>query len=35
MLLGLVAAIVIGMLAGIIPATNAMRLRVVDALRRA
>jgi putative ABC transport system permease protein len=35
MLLGLVAALVIGMLAGIIPATNAMRLRVVDALRRA
>ena len=35
MLLGLVAAITIGTLAGIIPATNAMRLRVVDALRRA
>jgi putative ABC transport system permease protein len=34
MLLGLVAALTIGMLAGIIPATNAMRLRVVDALRR-
>lgn len=34
-LLGLVAALAIGMLAGIIPATNAMRLRVVDALRRA
>ncbi|MGA8038084.1 MAG: FtsX-like permease family protein [Candidatus Acidiferrales bacterium] len=35
MLLGIVAALGIGMLAGIIPATNAMRLRVVDALRRA
>lgn len=35
MLLGLVAALTIGMLAGIVPATNAMRLRVVDALRRA
>ena len=35
MLLGLVAALAIGMMAGIIPATNAMRLRVVDALRRA
>ncbi len=35
MLLGIAAAITIGMMAGIIPATNAMRLRVVDALRRA
>jgi putative ABC transport system permease protein len=35
MLLGLMAALAIGMMAGIIPATNAMRLRVVDALRRA
>ena len=35
MLLGLTAALAIGMMAGIIPATNAMRLRVVDALRRA
>jgi putative ABC transport system permease protein len=35
MLLGIAAAIGIGMMAGIIPATNAMRLRVVDALRRA
>ncbi len=34
-LLGILAALGIGMLAGIIPATNAMRLRVVDALRRA
>jgi putative ABC transport system permease protein len=33
--LGILAALGIGMLAGIIPATNAMRLRVVDALRRA
>jgi putative ABC transport system permease protein len=35
MLLGIAAAIGIGTMAGIIPATNAMRLRVVDALRRA
>ncbi|MGB9008045.1 MAG: FtsX-like permease family protein [Candidatus Acidiferrales bacterium] len=35
MLLGIAAAIAIGTMAGIIPATNAMRLRVVDALRRA
>ena len=35
MVLGILAALGIGMLAGIIPATNAMRLRVVDALRRA
>jgi putative ABC transport system permease protein len=33
--IGILAALGIGMLAGIIPATNAMRLRVVDALRRA
>jgi putative ABC transport system permease protein len=34
MLVGIVAAIGIGILAGILPATTAMRLRVVDALRR-
>ena len=34
-LLGILAALGIGFLSGIIPATNAMRLRVVDALRRA
>ena len=34
-ILGIAAALGIGMMAGIIPATNAMRLRVVDALRRA
>jgi putative ABC transport system permease protein len=34
MLLGILAAIGIGVLAGIMPATTAMRLRVVDALRR-
>jgi putative ABC transport system permease protein len=34
MLLGIMAAIGIGILAGILPATTAMRLRVVDALRR-
>ncbi len=34
MLLGLVAALAVGLLAGILPATSAMRLRVVDALRR-
>jgi putative ABC transport system permease protein len=34
LLLGICAALAIGLLAGIIPATNAMRLRVVDALRR-
>ncbi len=32
--LGILAAIGIGVLAGIMPATTAMRLRVVDALRR-
>jgi putative ABC transport system permease protein len=34
MLVGILAAIGIGILAGILPATTAMRLRVVDALRR-
>jgi putative ABC transport system permease protein len=34
MLLGIMAAIGIGILAGILPAAAAMRLRVVDALRR-
>jgi putative ABC transport system permease protein len=34
MLVGIMAAIGIGFLAGILPATTAMRLRVVDALRR-
>jgi putative ABC transport system permease protein len=34
-LLGVLSALGIGTLAGIVPATNAMRLRVVDALRRA
>ncbi len=34
MLVGIMAAIGIGILAGILPATTAMRLRVVDALRR-
>jgi putative ABC transport system permease protein len=34
MLIGIMAAIGIGILAGILPATAAMRLRVVDALRR-
>jgi putative ABC transport system permease protein len=33
-LLGIVCAIGIGFLAGILPATTAMRLRVVNALRR-
>jgi len=33
--LGIAAALGIGFLSGIIPASNAMRLRVVDALRRA
>ncbi|MGA8144229.1 MAG: FtsX-like permease family protein [Candidatus Acidiferrales bacterium] len=32
---GMVAALAVGLLAGILPATSAMRLRVVDALRRA
>jgi putative ABC transport system permease protein len=34
-LLGILAAVGIGFLSGIVPASNAMRLRVVDALRRA
>jgi putative ABC transport system permease protein len=34
MLLGMLCAIAIGVLAGILPATTAMRLRVVDAFRR-
>jgi putative ABC transport system permease protein len=34
MLLGMLCAIGIGILAGILPATTAMRLRVVDAFRR-
>jgi putative ABC transport system permease protein len=33
-LLGIGMAFVVGILAGILPATAAMRLRVVDALRR-
>jgi putative ABC transport system permease protein len=33
-LLGIVCAFAVGILAGILPATTAMRLRVVDALRR-
>ena len=33
-LLGMAAAFAVGILAGILPATSAMRLRVVDALRR-
>jgi putative ABC transport system permease protein len=32
--IGLIAAFAVGILAGILPATSAMRLRVVDALRR-
>jgi putative ABC transport system permease protein len=34
MLLGIACALAVGLLAGILPATSAMRLRVVDALRR-
>jgi putative ABC transport system permease protein len=34
MLIGIVCALAVGILAGILPATSAMRLRVVDALRR-
>jgi putative ABC transport system permease protein len=34
MLVGIVCALLVGILAGILPATSAMRLRVVDALRR-
>ena len=33
-LIGIVCALVVGIMAGILPATSAMRLRVVDALRR-
>jgi putative ABC transport system permease protein len=33
-LLGILAALAVGLLAGILPATAAMRLRVVDALRK-
>jgi putative ABC transport system permease protein len=33
-LLGIALAFAVGILAGILPATTAMRLRVVDALRR-
>jgi ABC-type antimicrobial peptide transport system permease subunit len=33
-LLGFGVALAVGVLAGILPATSAMRLRVVDALRR-
>ena len=32
--LGIVASLLVGLLAGILPASSAMRLRVVDALRR-
>jgi ABC-type antimicrobial peptide transport system permease subunit len=35
LLTGLVLSAVIGILAGLIPATMASRLRIVDALRRA
>jgi len=34
MLIGIACALAVGVLAGILPATSAMRLRVVDALRR-
>jgi putative ABC transport system permease protein len=34
LLFGIICALVVGILAGILPATSAMRLRVVDALRR-
>jgi len=34
MALGLVLAILVGLMAGVIPAVTAMRLRIVDALRR-
>jgi len=33
-MLGMAAALAVGILAGVLPATSAMRLRVVDALRR-
>jgi len=34
LLIGILCALAVGILAGIVPATSAMRLRVVDALRR-
>jgi ABC-type lipoprotein release transport system permease subunit len=34
MLMGIVAALVVGIASGILPAVGAMRLRVVNALRR-
>jgi putative ABC transport system permease protein len=34
MILGILVAVLVGLLAGILPAASAMRLRVVDALRR-
>jgi putative ABC transport system permease protein len=34
LLIGILCALAVGILAGILPATSAMRLRVVDALRR-
>ncbi len=34
MALGLVLALFVGLVAGLIPAVTAMRLRIVDALRR-
>jgi ABC-type antimicrobial peptide transport system permease subunit len=34
MALGFVLAILVGLMAGVIPAVTAMRLRIVDALRR-
>jgi ABC-type antimicrobial peptide transport system permease subunit len=34
MAVGVVLAVAVGLLAGVLPAVAAMRLRVVDALRR-
>jgi putative ABC transport system permease protein len=34
MILGAVLCVVLGLLAGLVPATSAMRLRITDALRR-
>jgi ABC-type lipoprotein release transport system permease subunit len=34
MVVGVVLAVSVGLLAGVLPAVAAMRLRVVDALRR-
>jgi ABC-type lipoprotein release transport system permease subunit len=34
MIMGIAISLAVGILAGILPATTAMRLRVVDALRR-